>query len=229
MVCVNANGSKMPPMFVVKGKIKKSLQSYNVSAAPPNRNSSWAFQQGAWMDDESGEAWFRDVFLKNCGPERPQLLILDGHSSHETLTLVEMAVEQNIHLICLPPHTTHALQALDRAVFGPFNKAYNRICSEFLSSSPVNQVTKWSFPYLFSLAWDEAINGTNIKAGFSACGIFPLNPDAIPHNLFLPSLPRHPCHHLHSVTMHLLLAHLKRSYHHPSLLNKASYKPLLNQ
>ena len=34
MVCVNAIGDKMPPMFVVKGKTKKSIQSYNVRTAP---------------------------------------------------------------------------------------------------------------------------------------------------------------------------------------------------
>lgn len=182
MVCVNANGNKMPPMFVVKGKTKKSLQSYNVSAAPPN--SSWAFQQRAWMDDDLGEAWFRNVFLENCGPERPQLLVLDGHSSHETLSLLEVAIKENINIICLPPHTTHALQPLDKAVFGPFNKAYNRVCSEYLSASPVNQVSKWTFPYLFTLAWDEAINSANIKSGFSACGIYPVNPQAVPQQLF---------------------------------------------
>ena len=187
MVCVNANGGKMPPMFVVKGKTKKSIQSYNVRTAPPN--SQWAFQPRAWMDDELGEAWFRKVFLPNCGPERPQLLILDGHSSHETLSLLELAVEENIHILCLPPHTTHALQPLDRAVFGPFNKAYNRICSDYLSASPINQVSKWTFPHLFKLAWDEGITESNIKAGFSACGIYPLSKAAVPSEMYLPSLP----------------------------------------
>ena len=33
MVCVNASGYKMPPMLVVKGKTKKSIQSYNVRTA----------------------------------------------------------------------------------------------------------------------------------------------------------------------------------------------------
>ena len=85
------------------------------------------------MDDELGETWFRNVFLPNFGPERQQLLILDGHSSRETLSLWELAVEENIHILCLPPHTTRALQPSDRTVFDPFNKAYNRICSDYLS------------------------------------------------------------------------------------------------
>jgi hypothetical protein len=58
------------------------------------------------MDDNIGEQWFNDVFIKFCGPARPQLLILDGHSSHETLAILIRAMEENIHILSLPPHTT---------------------------------------------------------------------------------------------------------------------------
>lgn len=187
MACANAAGKKMPPMLVVKGKTRKCLDAYNVSAAPPG--TYWSFQEKAWMTDEIGELWFKQVFLPNCGGQRPQLLILDGHSSHETFALLELAESQNIHIISLPPHTTHALQPLDKAVFGPFNRAYNKACSEYLSASPVNAVNKWTFPHLFKLAWDEGVTVQNVKSGFSACGIYPLNPGAVTQSLFLPSEP----------------------------------------
>ena len=187
MACANASGKKMPPMLVVKGKTRKCLDAYNVSAAPPG--TYWCFQEKAWMNDEIGELWFRQVFLPNCGEQRPQLLVLDGHSSHESLSLLELAESQDIHIMSLPPHTTHALQPLDKAVFGPFNKAYNKVCSEYLSASPVNVVNKWTFPYLFKLAWDEGVTEKNIKSGFSACGIYPLNPNAISQEHFLPAEP----------------------------------------
>jgi hypothetical protein len=82
MACVSASGKRMPPMFVVKGKTNRCLRGFNVEADP--LNSSWAYQTNGWMDDTIGELWFTEVFLKYCGPERPQLLVLDGHSSHET-------------------------------------------------------------------------------------------------------------------------------------------------
>jgi hypothetical protein len=43
---------------------------------------------------------------------KPILLIYDGHGSHNTLELIELAREHNIILFCLPPHTTHKLQPL---------------------------------------------------------------------------------------------------------------------
>ena len=56
-------------------------------------------------------------------PERPLILFVDGHKSHVTLEVIDLAREKNVILFCLPPHTTHALQPLDVAVFKSL-KAY---------------------------------------------------------------------------------------------------------
>ncbi|XP_033755670.1 jerky protein homolog-like [Pecten maximus] len=193
MATVNAKGDTMPPMIIVKGKTKKSLYGYNTAEAP--LNSIWTHNEKAWMTEELGEEWFRNVFLENCGPERPQLLILDGHGSHETLGLLELAESEHIHILALPPHTTHFLQPLDRSVFGPFNKAYNRVCSDFLSASPCNIVSKWTFPALFRQAWETGLTPANIISGFRGCGIFPVNKEAVPRSAYAPSLAydRPPC------------------------------------
>lgn len=187
MACVNAAGERMPPMFVVKGKTCKSLYGFNTEVAP--KGSRWAFQSNGWMDDTLGERWFNDIFLKNCGPDRPQLLILDGHSSHETLGMLMQAMEENVHILALPPHTTHALQPLDKAVFGPLNRAYNESCTQFLQENPWNQINKWTFPGLFAQAWEKSLTKTNILSGFRSCGIYPLNKFVLPDSVFGPSEP----------------------------------------
>ena len=60
--------------------------------------------------------WF-DFFLHSIPPTRPVLLIQDGHVSHMSVELIELARANNIHLSCLPSHTTHILQPLDVGVF----------------------------------------------------------------------------------------------------------------
>lgn len=40
---------------------------------------------------------------------------------------------------------------------------------------------------MFSKAWEAAITKENIQSGFRACGIYPLNPHAIPTSAYLPS------------------------------------------
>ena len=58
--------------------------------------------QKAWINDEGCVKWFCEVFLKNCGNARPQLLIVDQHVSHEAIDLLEEACKEDIYLT-----TTH--------------------------------------------------------------------------------------------------------------------------
>ena len=102
----------------------------------------YTFQSKSWMEEQLGIEWFEQIFLPNCSDHRPQLLILDSHCSHEVLSVLEMAKENNIHILALPPHCTHALQPLDRCIFGPVNKAYNNAYSQFTSDNPGKVVDK---------------------------------------------------------------------------------------
>ncbi|VDI18810.1 Hypothetical predicted protein [Mytilus galloprovincialis] len=140
------------------------------------------------MENVLSETWFRDHFLRFCGPERPQSILLDSHSSHETLDLIEVA-ENGIELITFPPYTTHWLCPLDKIVFGPVIRHYRGICSEFMTLSPNNSVTKWNSPGLFRRAYDKAFTPTNITSGFRKCGIYPINKYMIPEEAFAPSQP----------------------------------------
>ena len=49
-------------------------------------------------------------FLKSIPPTRPVLLVQDGHSSHVSIELIEMARENGVCLLRLPAHTLHILQ-----------------------------------------------------------------------------------------------------------------------
>lgn len=187
LACINAAGGDVPPLVIVKGQTDKAVRAYNVSLGP--YGTKYTYQKKAWMEDTLGITWFKDHFLKHCGPERPQLILLDSHSSHETLGLIELARENGIALFALPPHTTQYLNPLDKTVFGPFQREYNRQCTDFMSQSPNNLVTKWEWPRLFNAAYIKTVNRENIIKGFEVCGVFPFNPLRIPHSAFAPSLP----------------------------------------
>ena len=64
-----------------------------------------------------------NFFLKMIPKARPVLVIQDGHASHMTIKLIELACTNDIHILCLPAHTTHILQTLDVGMFKSF-KAY---------------------------------------------------------------------------------------------------------
>jgi hypothetical protein len=65
---------------------------------------------------------------------------------------------------------THVLQPLDRSVFGPLNKAFNNVCSEFLAENALHSVNKWSFPGLLSSSWDIALQKAIYRADFVLVG-----------------------------------------------------------
>ena len=119
MACINGAGMALPPMFVVKGT------SFETSEAP--KESVFTHQPNAWMEDSLEVEWFQWVFLKRCGTHRCQILIWDSHRSHETLNVILKAKENGILMFTFPPHTTHFLCPLDTTVFGPFQKANNRV------------------------------------------------------------------------------------------------------
>ena len=60
------------------------------------------------------------------------LLIFDGHHLHETIQLRDAALEDNIHLYCILPHTSHCLQPLDVGVFGLLQQAWQKQSLLFL-------------------------------------------------------------------------------------------------
>ena len=185
----NAAGRALSPLIIMKGKTSRTLLGVNVTEGPTG--AKWTFQANAWTEDILGIEWFKKIFLAECGPSRPQLLILDGHHSHETLGLLEMALEEKIVCLCLPAHTTAYLNPLDRTVFGPFKTSYNTVVSEYLSQSPMNLVTKYSWPALLKQAYTKAVTASNLIAGFRACGILPWNPLALPSTAFSPRRPFH--------------------------------------
>ena len=78
-------------------------------------------------------------------PHGKVLLILDGHSSHSTAPdMLQAATDNNIILLCLPSHTTSALQPLDRAVFGPFKTYFNHETNQFMRLNPNKKISRYN-------------------------------------------------------------------------------------
>ena len=86
-----------------------------------------AKSDSGWIDSELFIFWFNKIFLKFAVPQRPLLLLSDGHKSHITLDIIDLCQENNIILFCLPPRTTtRALQPLDVVVFKSFKGHFSK-------------------------------------------------------------------------------------------------------
>ena len=115
------------------------------------------------------------------------MLIQNGHTSHTSIKLIELACKNNIHLLCLPPHTTHVLQSLDIGVFKLFKANFSKACTKYLAKYPGRVATVDKLASLIAEAWPLSLTMVNVLSSFKKCGIFPLNPGEITDRQLAPS------------------------------------------
>jgi len=114
------------------------------------------------------------------------LVLLDGHRSHVALVLAEWAKQNNIILFILPSHTSHLLQPLDVACYGPFQCLYNTQSHKLMRQTSA-AITKYNICQLACHVYTRALSSENLQSGFRRTGMFPLNKEIIPLQSLAPS------------------------------------------
>ena len=142
--------------------------------------------ESGWINSELFVEWFA-FFLKSIPPSRPVLLVQDGHSSHVSIELIEMARENNVCLLCLPAHTSHILQPLDVGVFKSFKSSFNKACGNYMKQNPGRVITTDVLASMVGQAYPTAFTPVNIFSGFKKTGIYPFNPSAVDDRQLAPS------------------------------------------
>jgi DDE superfamily endonuclease len=118
-------------------------------------------------------------------PHMYRLLILDGHNSHCTYPFIKFAAAHRIIIICLPSHTTHALQPCDVGVFGPLARAWK---FQVTKASQENMpITKANLLLYYHKARTIALKPSTILSSFRKTGIYPFDRNAIPTSAFEPA------------------------------------------
>lgn len=79
----------------------------------------YGMSERCWIDSELFYCWFDRLFLRHIPPQRPVMLLCDGHGSHFTPEAIAKAAEKGVIVFCIPPNTTHVAQPLDVSFFAP--------------------------------------------------------------------------------------------------------------
>lgn len=88
-------------------------------------------------------------------------------------------------MLGFPPHTTHKLQPLDVAVFGPLKTYYSQACDSFMVNNPGRTITDYDIGKLFCESYNQTANVGNAVKGFKAYGIELFNPNVFSDFYFL--------------------------------------------
>ena len=191
--CVSAWGQSLTPLIVWPAATHRSNWTTH-----PTPGWHFAVSRKGYADKDISLYWIRHVFepqTRARANHKPRILISDGFASHESAELIQFCFANNIILCRLLSHTSHKLQPLDVAVFGPLKTAY-REQVERLHRGGANTVGKEHFTLLYSRARDVALTVRNIKSGWAKAGLFPFNPDRVLREI--PEPPSEadpkPCH-----------------------------------
>ena len=179
VTCMNPSGHFIPPLFVFP---RKNMKAELMDGTPLGSVS--ACHPSGWIQSDIFTQWFRH-FIKYTKPsaEDPVVLVLDGHYSHtRNLDVINLARENHIEIICLPPHSSHRMQPLDVAFMGPLKTFYCQEIEKWLRANPGRIVTVYQIGQLFGNAYRRAATGEIAASGFRAAGLFPCD-----RNVFKPS------------------------------------------
>lgn len=100
---------------------------------------------------------------------------------------LDICKAHGITLLTLPPHTSHKLQPLDVAVYGPFKSYFREESDKFMVSHPGQTIGLKNIALLAGNAHQRAFTPKNIRNGFFATGIWPYNPDIFTDHDFISS------------------------------------------
>ena len=156
LFCGNAAGIFLPPLTIYKAR-----HLYDTWVMDGVKGAAYSNSESGWMMSHNFEGWFTHIFVpyvqRVCLGHKI-VLTYDGHNSHITYNTTKMAIDNNITLLCLPPHSSHALQPLDVGVFKSVKGTWRKLVSEHYSQTKT-KLTKETFPAVLNKLWQSLKGG----------------------------------------------------------------------
>lgn len=135
--------------------------------------------ENAFTTNKLGCQWLDEVFLPDTAPKipnAPRILLLDNHGSHITVEFMWKCYQNKVHLIYMPPHTSHVVQPLDLSIFSRIKASYKAQIEELARFEDSIPIKKIRFVKYYNQARLDALTEHVITAGWRAAGLYPWNP-----------------------------------------------------
>src|SRR5678816_2470279 len=174
VICaMSAIGAFLPPMFIYP---QKRMIPALLNGAPPQ--SVGYTSTSGWTDSELFIKWLQHfVCFTRASTDNPQIIILDGHHSHKTLSAITFSRENGLHLLTLPPHSTHKMQPLDRSYFKSLKSGYKVAADSWMVSHPGKRISFYDMAGIFGTAYLRTATPEKAVNGFKCSGLWPFDPE----------------------------------------------------
>lgn len=125
--------------------------------------------------------------------EKPILLIMDGHESHESLNLKRVVYRHlrdsenpvEVIILCFPSKCTHKMQPLDVGVFSVVGRQWRKHCDE--RAIMKKKINRFSIIPEYIQGVRHTITKELIQSSFRSTGIWPINRNIFTDEDFAPS------------------------------------------
>ena len=174
MFAVTADGKTLAPFVVTKTKFKdEEIEAFK---AP---ECFWATSKRGWFTMPNFDEWFEAVVVPWAQSKggKPTVVLGDNLSCHLSPVTLDRAGKLGISFRLLPPNTTHFLQPLDVAYFGPLKRAWREILLEYKQNHVNKSLLKKHFASEFKKLIERA-KPENALSGFKSTGLVPFDPEA---------------------------------------------------
>lgn len=191
MFAAAGDGTLLPPYVVFKSQSKSGTVNPKWMEGCPSPLAEYDTSESGWFKTKQFEHWFIKVVIPWAKKsQQPKLVIGDNLSAHFSDQVMALCREYRISFKCFPPNTTHFLQPLDVAVFGPLKKKWRAILNQWRESNPRASYNKQEFSYRLKELID-CFNPSTVIAGFKAAGLVPFDVnEALRHLPIIDQPPR---------------------------------------
>ena len=76
------------------------------------------------------------------------ILLTNGHKSHINIDVIDRCRSNDVIFFCLPPHTSHAWQPLNVAVFKSFKDVFSKRVRALFLRKRISLLRRGNFPEL---------------------------------------------------------------------------------
>lgn len=187
MFACSASGDFLPPYTVYKAE---RLMDTWVMGGPIN--ARYNRSKSGWFDGQCFKDWLAKVavpYFRHLQNNETRFLIGDNLACHLSADVIELTETNNIKMVFLPANSTHLLQPLDVAVYGPMKKAWRKVLTEWKMGDGKFYTTmpKIQFPKLLFTLLDKMEHKEDYAvSGFRATGIHPLNRQKVINKISKP-------------------------------------------
>ena len=175
----NAKGDIVAPMIIYPYvRIPKDI----VNNVPDE--FTVATSDSGWMKAETFYEFIGNAFipwLEKHVVTKPVILFVDGHKTHMSMQVTTLCEDNGIILYLLPPNTTHILQPADVGPFKPLKAYWRQEIIKFQKENCNSVVRRKHVALLLKNVLDK-LKKTSIVNGFRACGLYPLDADAVDYS-----------------------------------------------